>query len=144
MNRDDPRILLPPVDSKENYLAGFWQWVQFLALRDYRRAIESLHWPNRRPWTPEDLEKHISTFFGGSTPWVAVVPNQRLIGVVNDAAQFEPRGKNAYGWFLAQIPVTNSNLDPKDDAIPLHGLATSFFVNEIGDRLAISIEIFHA
>src|SRR5690349_12228372 len=86
MHRDEPpKILLHLVDSRENYLSGFWQWVQCLAQRDYARAIQSLSWPDGKPWTPQDLEKRISTFFGGPTPWVPIVPNDRLIAVVNEA-----------------------------------------------------------
>ena len=144
MNREPPKILIPRVDSRKNYLAGFWHWVQCLAQRDYARAIEALYWPDRKPWAPGDLEKRISTFFGGTTPWVAVIPNDRLIGVVNEAAECELRGSNAYGWLLAQIPVTNSDLDAKDDSIPLQGLATSFFVRPFRDSYALSIEMFHA
>jgi hypothetical protein len=145
MNRSEtPKILLPPVHSKENYLSGFWLWVECLAQHDYQRAIESLDWPDGHPWRSEDLKKQITTFFGGPAPWTVIIPNDRLVAIVNEAAEFQPPGSHAYGWFLAHVPVTNSNLDPKDDAIPLQGLATSFFVRSFGEQYAMSIEIFHA
>jgi hypothetical protein len=124
----DRLIRLPPVDSKANYLDGFWLWVELLAGHDYQGALEALYWPNGTSWTPDALKTRITTFFGGSVPWSVVVPNDRLIGVVNDAAEFRPRNGNEWGWFLAQVPVTTEPADPKNDAIPLMGLASSFFV----------------
>jgi hypothetical protein len=137
-------ILLPQVDSKENYLSGFWRWVKLLAERKYDDAFEALYWPAPTTWTAAGLERNITTLFGGPLPWMAIIPNDRLVEIVNGAAEYKPRGKDDSGWFLAQIPVTTSTADPKDDAIPLMGLTTSFFVRSYQDRYALSIEIFHA
>ena len=49
----DRLIRLPIVDTKANYLDGFWQWVQLLAADDYQGALEALHWPDGTSWTPE-------------------------------------------------------------------------------------------
>jgi len=72
-----------------------------------------------------------------------VVPNERLIGVINDAAAFQPRNAQASGWFLAQIPLTTESGDPKNDEIPMMGLASSFFVREYGGQYVLEFEIFH-
>ena len=130
-------ILLPLVDSKSNYLDGFWRWVELLANDDYHRALEGLHWPCGTSWTPESLKNRITTFFGGDAPWSVVVPNERLIGVIDDDAQYER------GWFMAQIPLTTEPADPKNDAIPLMGLASSFFVRQIEEHYVLEFEIFH-
>jgi hypothetical protein len=45
---------------------------------------------------------------------------------------------------MAQIPLTTRPADPKDDAIPLMGLASSFFVRELAGRHVLEFEIFHA
>jgi hypothetical protein len=52
----DRLIRLPPVDTKANYLDGFWRWVELLAANDYAGALEVLHWPTANTtWTPEVL-----------------------------------------------------------------------------------------
>ena len=147
--RSSNLILLPPVSSKENFLAGFWTWVERLSTRDYRLAFESLYWPRRHwftrnSWTPAVLEKQITTFFGGPDPWFAIVPNERIVGVVAAEADFRGPSGSDKGWLLAQVPLTTSGLDPKDDAIPLAGLGTSFFVHAHGEHFVLSLEIFHA
>jgi hypothetical protein len=92
MKPDDERLLLLlPLDNKSNYLDGFWRWVEMLASNDYQRAVDGLYWPRGITWTPEALKCRITTFFGGDTPWSVVVPNERLIGVINDAATYEPQ-----------------------------------------------------
>ncbi len=136
-------IRLPLVDTKANYLVGFWQWVELLAADDYQGAIEALHWPKGTSWTPEKLRERITTFFGGDAPWSVVVPNDRLVGVINDAAEFEPRNREVSGWFIAQVPVTTEPADPKHDEIPLMGLASSFFVRELAGQYVLEFEIFH-
>jgi hypothetical protein len=136
-------IRLPSVDSKANYLAGFWRWVELLAADDYPGALEALYWPKRTPWTPDGLKSRVTTFFGGDAPWSVVVPNDRLIGVINDASEFQPRNHKGWGWFMAQVPLTTEPADPKADDIPLMGLASSFFVREREGEYVLEFEIFH-
>ena len=136
-------ILLPPQDTKSNYLRGFWRWVEYLANDNYEMALESLFWTQPTTWTPDKFKERISRFFGGNEPWVPVIPNQRLIGVINNAAVFQPRNKEGWGWLLAQIPVTTKPQNPKDDQIPLMGLATSFFIREHKGNYVLDLEIFH-
>jgi hypothetical protein len=81
-------ILFPLEDTKGNYLSGFWQWVEHIANRNYALALESLYWTETPTWTPAKLEKRIARFFPGDTPWVPVIPNRRLIEVINDAAEY--------------------------------------------------------
>jgi hypothetical protein len=139
----DRLIRLPLVDTKANYLAGFWQWIDLLAADDYAGALEALHWPKATTWTPEVLKERITTFWGGGKPWSVVVPNERLVGVIDDAAEFQPRNAEGWGWFLAQVPVTTEPADPKDDKIPLMGVASSFFVRQHGEHYVLEHEIFH-
>ncbi len=136
-------ILLPRVISKSNYLAGFWRWVALLAAQDYQQALNALHWPKGTTWTPEALKKRITTFFGGGAPWFVVIPNDRLIGVINDAATYQAPGSEGWGWFMAQIPLTTDPADPKNDEIPLMGLAISFFIRQSGQSYVMEFEIFH-
>jgi hypothetical protein len=139
----DRLIRLPLADTKANYLAGFWRWVELLAADDYQGALEALHWPQGTTWTPAKLKERITTFWGGGTPWSVVVPNERLVGVINDDAQFEPRNAEGRGWFMAQVPVTSEPADPKNDAIPLMGVASSFFVRQLGEHYVLEHEMFH-
>jgi hypothetical protein len=141
--KDERLIRLPVRDSKEDYLEGFWRWVQLLANNDYQGALESLYWSRETTWTPDKLKERISTFFGGAERWTVVVPNDRLIKVINDASEFQARNEKGSGWLMAQIPLTTKPQDPKRDDIPLMGLATSFFVREHQGHYVMELEIFH-
>jgi hypothetical protein len=72
-----------------------------------------------------------------------VIPNNRLIGVINDATEPQPRNREGWGWFMAQVPLTTELVDPKSDRLPLMGLASSFFVRELGGMYVMELEIFH-
>ncbi len=61
----DRLIRFPMEDSKANYLAGFWSWVELLAADDYQGALEALHWPKGTSFTPEKLKERVTTFWGG-------------------------------------------------------------------------------
>ena len=137
-------IRLPTQDTRENYLDGFWRWVAVLANGDYPRAIEALYWPKGTTWTPHTLKERVTTFFGGDKPWSVVIPNDRLVGVINDAAETETERGRGRGWFLAQIPLTNEPADPKNDEICLMGLAVSFGVREHEGAYVLNLEMFHA
>ena len=140
----DRLIRLPTADTKLDYLAGFWRWVELLAADDYTGALEALHWPRGTSWTPEELKERVTTFFGGDAPWSVVVPNERLVGVINDASEFSPRNREGVGWLMSQIPLTTEPEAPKDDQIPLMGLAASFSVRRLHDDYVLEFEIFHA
>lgn len=143
-NQKNTRLIqLPVEDTRLNYLTGFWRWVELLAADDYSGAVEAVQWPKGALLTPERLKERVTTFFGGEAPWSVVVPNDRLIRVINDAAQFQPRNREGWGWFMAQVPLTTEPSDPKNDEIPLMGLATSFFVWELGGKYVLEFEIFH-
>jgi len=141
--REDRLILFPRVDTKENYLKAFWRWVSLIAEDDYQQALEALQWPNGTSWTADALKERVTTFFGGNDPWSVVIPNDRLVGVINDAADFKPRDNDEFGWFMAQIPLTTQPADPKNDEITLMGLACSFFVRPRGENYVMEFEIFH-
>ena len=141
--REDQLILFPQIDNKETYLDAFWRWVALLEKDDYQQALEALHWPKGTSWTASALKERVTTFFGGSEPWSVVIPNDRLLGVIADAADFKPRDNDGFGWFMAQIPLTTRPSNPKDDEIPLMGLACSFFVRPKGEDYVMEFEIFH-
>lgn len=102
-NQKNSRLIqLPVEDTRLNYLTGFWRWVELLAADDYSGAVEAVQWPKGASLTPERLKERVTTFFGGEAPWSVVVPNDRLIRVINDAAQFQPRNREGWGWFMAQ------------------------------------------
>ncbi len=143
-SRENLLIRFPTEDSKENCLAAFWRWIAILEAGDYDGAIAALYWDKPTTWTGAILKERITTFFGGEDPWYVVVPNERLIGVINDACEYATLQSNGRsGWFMAQIPLTTNPDDPKDDEIPLMGLASSFFVREIDGQYVMEHEIFH-
>ena len=136
-------IRLPKEDTKVNYLGGFWQWIELLANDNYDAALDALYWAKPTTWTAAKLKERITTFFGGDDPWFVVIPNDRLINVINDAGEYEPPANDRRGWFMAQIPLTTEPDDPTNDEIPLMGLASSFFVREIDGQYVLEHEIFH-
>ena len=136
-------IQLPILDTKQNYLEGFWQWVHRLEKGDYQGALDGLYWSKESSWTADALRKCVTTFFGGRDPWAVVIPNARLVKVINDAAEFQGRNAEGRGWLLAQIPLTTDPKHPKRDDIPLMGLAVSFFLMEHQNRYVMELEIFH-
>src|SRR5262249_50566682 len=79
-------IRLPLQNEDATFLIGFWQWVELLSRGDYQRAIEALFWTDA-PWTPDQLETRITTFFSKTERFIPVIPNQRLIGVINEHAE---------------------------------------------------------
>jgi hypothetical protein len=136
-----PKLIRLPCDnSNKTFLDGFWRWVEILSSGDYVLAIESLYW-ERNPWKLEDLEHQITTFFSETEPYVPVIPNQRLVNVINDNSEIEWRQNG--GWGKAQIPVTNKPKVSKEDDVPLMGLATSFLVRRLDDNYVLEFEIFH-
>ena len=135
-------IRFPRNFSKANYLDAFWRWVAILADGNYERTLEALFWPNGTTWTPVELKRRITTFFDGNEPWSVVIPNDRLVNVINNAANDDAPG--GVGWFMAMIPLTTEPSDPKNDKIPLMGLAASFFVREHEGSCVLEFEIFHA
>lgn len=141
---DDNRLIRLPIDdSKQNYLNGFWRWVELLAADDYEGAIKSLYWQKSIVWTAESLRNRITAFFGGDASWSVVIPNERLVNVINQAAEWSSRKEGGCGWLLAQIPLTTEPNDPKNDGIPLMGLACSFFIREYQGGYVLEHEIFH-
>lgn len=137
------RVRVPILETKENYLQGFWQWVALMDKDDYVQAAKAIHWPRGSLHKPDVLKDRVTTFFGGDDPWSVVVPNDRLIQVINDAAEFAPRNEEGWGWLMAQIPLTTEPEDPKNDEIPLMGLAVSFFFREYDGAYEMEFEIFH-
>jgi len=132
-----------PVDTKLGYLVGFWRWVELLEADDYMGALGALYWPRGTSWMPEELKVRVTTFFGGDAPWSVAVPNERLVGAINDASVFEPSNGEGRGWFMAQIPLTTEPEGPKNDEVPLMGLAVSFLVHRLRDDYVLEFEIFH-
>src|SRR6185436_18875928 len=99
-------IRLPLDDTKPNYLSGFWTWVSLMAADDYAGAVDALLWDRQPPWSAQMLRERVTAFFGGDEPWSVVVPNERLVRVVEDPAEWDlPRPKRP-GYLLAQIPLT--------------------------------------
>ncbi len=136
-------IRLPNEDSKANGLDGFWQWVTMMAADDFDSAAAAVVWPNETVTGP-GLRSTVTGFFGGDEPWSVVVPNDRLVGEINDMATWQPPQADQAGWLMAMVPLTLQPEDPKDDDIPLMGLATSFFLERDGDASVLTFEIFHA
>jgi hypothetical protein len=138
-------IVGPP--TREVFLAAFWQWVAVLAEREPARASAALFW-SRPPRDPEALPRQILAFWEGDRTWHVIVPNDRLIAAVNDAAEVSipsdpPWGNGRVGWGMAQVPVTTEPDRAKADDVPLMGVAVSFFLRDVHGGLALEFEIVH-
>ena len=72
-----------------------------------------------------------------------VIPNARLVKVVEDQADFDPSSGSQPGWLMAQIPVTTEPDRIKEDDISLQGVAVSFIVREFEGSKVFDFEIFH-
>jgi len=97
----------------------------------------------------------IEGFYGGDAPWSVIIPNERLVGVINEAAEVVLAGESAHGcsdpththnqgWMLCQIPVTNEPERAKEDDVVLMGVAASFVLERHEDGYVMCFEIFHA
>lgn len=80
-------IRLPIENSRADFINGFWQWVALLANNDYQHAADALFCSNGEPWTPDVMRERVTTFFRGEKPWSVVIPNDRLVGVVNEGIE---------------------------------------------------------
>jgi hypothetical protein len=155
----DALIRIPLVDHRETYLSGFWRFVELLAEDRYEAALDGLVWPAGRVGDPKSFRQAIEGFFGGDEPWSVIVPNERLVGVINEGAEvvLAPESRRVAaccsdpthaslgaGWMLAQIPVTNEPHKAKDDDVVLMGVAASFILHRRDDAYVLQFEIFHA
>ena len=153
---DSGLIVISGPPSREAFLVGFWRWVELLASGEHERASAALwrkpapFWSRwfRSPPDPEALPQRIRTLWGGDQPWHVVVPNARIVGEVNNAAETSfpakpPWGPGRVGWGLAHVPVTVEPARAKDDDVPLMGVAVSFFLREVPGGLAMEFEIVH-
>jgi len=135
---------LPKLDTREAYLRGFWGWVEIMAAGDYELAARSLDYGGRGGFTGETLKRRVEYFFGDEHHLTVAVPNERLVGVINDAAEVQMPDGGRRGWIMAQIPLTNEPERAKEDDVMLMGAAISLFVVEKGDAYGFEFEIFHA
>ncbi|MBX2802491.1 MAG: hypothetical protein KTR31_32725 [Myxococcales bacterium] len=130
----------------ELFLAAFWAWVRIFAAGDDERTVNALFWGERSPSV--DFLSMYASFWGGGKPWRPVVPNARLVAIVNDAAEIEFPAtpswhEGAVGWGMAQVPVTTTPDRALDDDVELMGIATSFFLREVPGGYALEYEIVH-
>jgi hypothetical protein len=144
-NLNGDRLIRPPlVDAKANYLGGFRQWVEVLAADDCEGAPEALYWPGGKTGrAPGKVEERIATFWGGDKPRLVGAANERLVGLIDDAAEFQSRNAEGRGWFVARVRVTTAPADPRGDEIPLAGAADSFAVRRLDERYILGHEIIH-
>lgn len=140
------RLVVVGDPSRELFLFAFWQWVGIFAAGDDQRTMDALFWESS-PRSSELLSL-FRKFWGGAEPWHVIVPNQRLVGVVNDAAETEFPAEpswhaGAVGWGLAQVPVTTTPHLALHDDVVLMGVAVSFFVRQVPGGYALQYEIVH-
>ncbi len=143
MNPTD-RYTFPKEDTDKGYLDGFWGWVALLESGDYERAAISLNHNSNSVFDAESLKDRVQDFFGRETPLTVVIPNDRLVRVINESADIAFPTANNTGWMMAQIPLTNEPDRAKEDDVMLMGAAISLFVVPVGDRYGFEFEIFHA
>ncbi len=91
--------------------------------------------------TAEKLEERIATFFNDQDNMAPIVPNERLVALIN--GQMEIEWDEEDGWGSALLPVSTEPRRAKEDDVSLMGIAVSFFVVAEGDHQVLEFERFH-
>ena len=134
-------LQLPAERIDATFREGFWQWADLLAAGDFQAAHESVRWAEDSDMTAEKLEERIATFFNDKDNMVPIVPNERLVGLINGKMEIEWDEED--GWGRALVPVSNEPKRAKEDDVSLMGIAVSFFVVAEGEHQVLEFERFH-
>lgn len=132
---------LPAERADATFREAFWKWVEFLAAGDFQAALEAVRWAEDSDMTAEKLEERIATFFNDQDNMAPIVPNERLVALIN--GQMEIEWDEEDGWGSALLPVSTEPRRAKEDDVSLMGIAVSFFVVAEGDHQVLEFERFH-
>ncbi len=117
-------------------------WVALLVRGDFSAAVASIRWGEKSAMTPEELEERITTFFNDSDVMVPIIPNERLVSMIDEKMEIEWDEED--GWATALIPVSQEPQKAKEDDVSLMGIAVSFFIVKEEDHQVLEFEHFHA
>ena len=134
-------LLLPSDRVDASFREGFWRWISLLAEGDFQAAVEALRWGEGTEMSPGQLEERIAAFFNDSDVMVPIVPNERLVAMIDEKMEIEWDEED--GWAMALLPVSNEPDKAKDDNVALMGIAISFFVVKQGGHQVLEFEKFH-
>jgi len=142
-------LLELPVEREDaTFREGFWKWVDLLARGDFAAAVSAIRWGEGASMSPEQLEQRIAAFFNESDHMVPIIPNQRLIDLIDEKMEVEwcvdeLSGEQEDGWAMALLPVTHEPHRAKEDDVSLMGIALSFFLVKEGSFHVLEFERFH-
>ena len=114
-------LLELPVEREDaTFREGFWKWVDLLARGDFAAAVSAIRWGEGASMSPEQLEERIAAFFNESDHMVPIIPNQRLIDLIDGKMEIEwcvdeLSGEQEDGWrcrFPAPTPPPRSLAPP--------------------------------
>ena len=134
-------LLLPSDRVDASFREGFWRWISLLAEGDFQAAVEALRWGEGTEMSPGQLEERIATFFNDSDVMVPIVPNERLVAMIDEKMEIEWDEED--GWGRALLPVSNEPDRAKEDDVALMGIAITFFVVKQGEHQVLEFEKFH-
>ncbi|MDE0596226.1 MAG: hypothetical protein ABGZ49_15950 [Akkermansiaceae bacterium] len=135
-------LKLKPAREDVSFREGFWMWVALLVRGDFSAAVASIRWGEKSAMTPEELEERITTFFNDSDVMVPIIPNERLVSMIDEKMEIEWDEED--GWATALIPVSQEPQKAKEDDVSLMGIAVSFFIVKEEDHQVLEFEHFHA
>ena len=143
-SRNGPVTIEVAAHTLDAYIEAYWTWIRLLASDDFDAAISALVWDDEEAMTSEQLKTLISTIYA-ATEWAVIVPNDRLVGVINSSFEtnLEARHEGDNGWFLAHIPVSGEPERALEDDVELFGVGVSFSVVRREGRLGLCYEIVH-
>ena len=125
-----------------SFREGFWMWVALLVSGDFSAAVASIRWGENSAMTPEELEERIASFFNDSDVMVPIMPNERLVSMIDEKMEIEWDEED--GWATALIPVSQEPQKAKEDDVSLMGIAVSFFIVKEEDHQVLEFEHFQA
>ena len=142
-------LKLPSDREDATFRDGFWKWVNLLARGDFGAAVDAIRWGEGTIMSPEQLEKRIASFFNDADHMVPIIPNQRLLELIDEKMEVEwcvdeISGEEEDGWAMALLPVSPEPHRAREDDVSLMGIAVSFFLVREGAHHVLEFERFHA
>lgn len=142
-------LKLPAEREDATFRDGFWKWVGLLARGDFGAAVDAIRWGEGRAMSPGQLEQRIAAFFNDADHMVPIVPNQRLLDLIDGKMEIEwcvdeISGEEEDGWAMALLPVSHEPQRAEEDDVSLMGIAISFFLVREGAHHVLEFERFHA
>ena len=134
-------LKLKPAREDASFREGFWKWIALMVSGDFSAAVTSIRWGEKAAMTAKELEERIATFFNESDVMVTIIPNERLVSMIDEKMEIEWDEED--GWASVLIPVSQEPQKAKEDDVSLMGISVSFFIVKEEDHQVLEFEHFH-